>query len=134
MAVLWLRFLKEVGEDAAPSDLQENAEIRRALDICEEGGFTAAELAAYEKYWDFIHTERALLAESQAEGIAKGIAKGMARGIAKGRAEGEAKGQAESLRRVVLNCRRSGLSVEQIQEVTGLGREKILAIFDQLKK
>jgi predicted transposase/invertase (TIGR01784 family) len=38
MAVLWLRFLKEVEEDlqVVPDELKENDDIRRALDICKE--------------------------------------------------------------------------------------------------
>jgi flagellar biosynthesis/type III secretory pathway protein FliH len=140
--------------------LKESEDIRQALDMCEEGAFTEAELFAYEKCWDVIYTERALLAASQAEGEAKGRAEGKAEGRAegeakgkaegraegraegeaKGRAEGEAKGRAEgreegleegkaeSLTDVVLNCKRNGFSLEQIQMITGLGREKILEI------
>ncbi|MDR1407193.1 MAG: Rpn family recombination-promoting nuclease/putative transposase [Tannerella sp.] len=110
MAVLWLRFLKEVAEhqSAVPAELKENADIRRALDMCEEGAFTEAELVAYEKYWDLIRTENALLAES--------------------RAEGRAEGREESLTDIVLNCRRSGFSLEQIQAITGLDEKRILEI------
>jgi predicted transposase/invertase (TIGR01784 family) len=86
MASLWLRFLNEVSEDPSkiPDDLKENTCIGRAIDMCEEGAFTEAELFAYEKYWDIIRTESGLIAESKAEGIVEGEA----RGIAKGRAEG----------------------------------------------
>jgi predicted transposase YdaD len=120
--------------------LKESEEIRQALDMCEEGAFTEAELFAYEKCWDVIYTERALLAASLAEGEAKGReegwAEGRAEGEAKGRAEGEAKGKAEglaegeakSLTGVVLNCKRDGFSLEQIQMITGLDREKIQEI------
>jgi predicted transposase/invertase (TIGR01784 family) len=106
MAVLWLRFLKEVEEHQASvsEDLKENIEIRKALDLCEEGAFTEAERFAYEKYWDLIYTERALLAESLA------------------------KGKAESLTDVVLNCKRNGFSLELIQAITGLKAEKIQEI------
>jgi predicted transposase/invertase (TIGR01784 family) len=56
MAVLWLRFLKEVEEELhiVPAELKENEEIRRALDMCEEGAFTEMKLYAYDKYWDMI--------------------------------------------------------------------------------
>ncbi|MDR1672282.1 MAG: hypothetical protein LBS09_02280, partial [Bacteroidales bacterium] len=174
MAVLWLRFLKEVEEhqSVVSDDLRENADIRKALDICEEGAFTDGELAAYDKYWDIIRTENALLDESRAEGKAEGEAKGREEGKAEGRAEGEAKGRAEgeakgraegkaegraegreegraegeakgraegeakgrvegreeSLVGVVLNCKRNGFSLSQIQAITGLGEERILEI------
>jgi predicted transposase/invertase (TIGR01784 family) len=114
MAVLWLRFLKEVKENqtVVPEEFKENADIRKALDICKESAFTKAELAAYDKYWDIVRTEIAALETSRAEG----------------RAEGEAKGKAESLTNVVLNCKRNGFSLAQIQAVTGLEEERIKEI------
>jgi predicted transposase/invertase (TIGR01784 family) len=119
MAVLWLRFLNEVKEHllVVPDELKENEDIRRALDMCEEGAFTEAELAAYDKYWDIIRTENSMLAVSRIEGKAEGLA------------EGEAKGREESLINVVLNGRSKGFSTEQIQAITGLDNERILEIF-----
>jgi predicted transposase/invertase (TIGR01784 family) len=60
MAVLWLRFLKEVHEQNAQvsEELMENKDIRKAMDMCEKGGFTPEELALYEKYQDAIRTEK----------------------------------------------------------------------------
>ncbi|MDR1407359.1 MAG: hypothetical protein LBJ23_04855, partial [Tannerella sp.] len=133
-------------------DLKADADIRRALDMCEEGAFTEAELAAYEKYWDIVRTEGALVAvslaegrekgreegraegeakgraEGREEGRAEGEAKGRAEGREEGRAEGEAKGREESLIDVVLNCKRSGFSLEQIRAITGLDEKRILEI------
>jgi predicted transposase/invertase (TIGR01784 family) len=119
MAVLWLRFLKEVTESlrVVPDELKENAEIRQALDMCEEGAFSDPELAAYDKYWDMIRVEKSFifeytekgkavgrevgraegLAEGKAEGLAEGKAEGLAEGKAEGLAEGEAKGREEGL-------------------------------------
>jgi hypothetical protein len=92
-----------------PAELEANEEIRRALDICKEGAFTEAELYAYDRYWDSVRIEKTL--------------------IYGGRAEGLAKGREENLIDVVLNCRHNGFSIEQIQAITGLGKEKILEIF-----
>jgi predicted transposase/invertase (TIGR01784 family) len=118
MAVLWLRFLKEVEErrNDVSEDLKANADISRALEMCEVGAFTEAELAAYDKYWDIIRTENALLAESKAAGIAEG------------RAEGLAEGEAKSLITVVRNCKSNGISLEQIRMITGLDEGRILEI------
>ena len=129
-AALWLRFLNEVEEhkSTVPEELKEDACIRQALDMCEEGAFSETELAAYEKYWDIIRTEGGIIATSRAEGRAEGEAKGRAEGKAEGRAEGEAKGRAESLTGIVRNCGRNGFSMEQIQAITGLDREKIAEI------
>jgi flagellar biosynthesis/type III secretory pathway protein FliH len=82
MAVLWLRFLKEVHEQNAQvsEELMENKDIRKAMDVCEKGGFTPKELALYEKYQDAIRTENAALETSMKEGEAKGLAEGKAEG------------------------------------------------------
>jgi predicted transposase YdaD len=97
MAVLWLRFLREVGEQkfVVSDDLMENAEISQALKLCEEGAYTDSQLAAYDAYWDIIRVEKTLIAEGEARGRAEGEARGRAEGEAKGRAEGEARGRAE---------------------------------------
>ena len=114
MAVLWLRFLREVREEATSvsEDLLANGQIRRAVDICKEGAFTPGELAVYDKYWDAIRTENAVISASRAEGRAEGIAEGEA----KGRAEGERKKTVQ----FVLNCARKGMSKEDIADITGL--------------
>jgi flagellar biosynthesis/type III secretory pathway protein FliH len=132
--------LQEVEErqTVVPEELQENDDIRKALDMCEEGAFTEVELATYEKYWDIIRTEQALLAESldkgRAEGRAEGRVEGEAKGRAEGRAEGEAKGREESLADVVFKGTRSGFSLEQIQALTGLGEGKFWKFFAQTTK
>ena len=48
MAVLWLRFLKEVGErmSTLPAELKEDKLINKAAELCEEAAFTDAELEA----------------------------------------------------------------------------------------
>jgi hypothetical protein len=135
MAVLWLRFLQEVGEKmrVVPAELKENREISRALDICEEGAFTEAELYAYDRYWDSIRIQKTLILggklEGRAEGKLEGRAEGKVEGLAEGLAKGEAKGREKSLINVVLNGRRNGFSVEQIEVITGLNEERILEIF-----
>jgi len=84
LAVLWLRFLKEVGEKmrSLPPEMQENEDIRQAAELCEEGAFSPAELAAYEKYWDIISTEKSLhrgyLRKGEVIGMAKGLEQGEA--------------------------------------------------------
>jgi hypothetical protein len=134
MAVLWLRFLKEVEEDmrVVPDELKENEYIRQALDMCEEGAFTEAELAAYDRYWDAIRVENTLISVSRKEGKAEGIAEGKAEGIAEGRAIGEAIGRAEgkeqSLIGFVISCQRNGIPLQQIQAITGLDEQKISEI------
>ena len=60
MAVLWLRFLTEIGADtmSPPKDLVENPEISKALEEVEITAFTEEELRAYDKFWDVVRTEK----------------------------------------------------------------------------
>ena len=129
MAVLWLRFLNEVKEQTqtVPTDLLSDKNISKALTLCEESAFTPGELVAYEKYWDIVSTEKAMISNS--------LKKGYTEGETKGRAEGEAigieKGKAEELRNIVINAQHKGFSIAQIQEITGLPEEKIKEILHQ---
>jgi predicted transposase/invertase (TIGR01784 family) len=53
IAVLWLRFLKEIGEQRqqiVSEDLMADEHIRKAVEICEEAGFTDEELLLYDRY------------------------------------------------------------------------------------
>ena len=62
MAVLWLRFLKEVGEKmfVLPEELKKNELINKAAELCEQGAFTPEELDIYEAYWDRVSTEKSV--------------------------------------------------------------------------
>ena len=59
-------------------------------------------------------------AEGEAKGRAEGRAEGISEGVAKGRAEGRAEGKAEALVEMARKMRASGISVEQIVQITGL--------------
>jgi predicted transposase/invertase (TIGR01784 family) len=73
MAVLWLRFLKEVTEkvNSVSEELLENEEISRAVELCKVGAFTDAELEAYDNFWDIVRTENAIIASNNAKLAAK---------------------------------------------------------------
>jgi predicted transposase/invertase (TIGR01784 family) len=133
MAVLWFRFLREINDETrnVSADLLENADIQEALDLCEEGAFSPEELEVYDQYWDSIRTLKSLsesVSVAKIKSHAEGHAEGEAKGRAEGRAEGIAEGEQKSLISFVINCKRNGLSVQQIQAITGVGEEKILEI------
>ena len=99
----------------------------------EIGKFTADEKQHYYKslenmgdYYNIIST-----AEEEAEkrGLEKGFEKGHAEGEAKGRAEGRAEGVAEGKAEALLEMARkmlaSGMSVEQVVQITGLDPEAL---------
>jgi hypothetical protein len=109
MAVLWLRFLREIEDrtQEVSSDLLENEEIQEALALCEEGAFTPEELEIYDQYWDRISTEKGLNDQARAEG------------------------REEELVSIVLSAYQNRLSIEQIQAFSGLTKEAIHEILKQ---
>jgi predicted transposase/invertase (TIGR01784 family) len=119
MAVLWLRFLKEIeGEkyiEPAP-ELMENEYIRQAIDICEEGAFTEVELAAYDRYWDVIRREKSIRSTDKKEGEEIGLKKGLEEGIEK------------TKENIVLNCFKNNATLEFISSITTLTQEEIIAM------
>ena len=113
LMALWLRFLKETGEQmrTLPPEMQENEYIRQAAAICERGTFTPEELDAYDKYWDIIRTERTLRERTRRDALA----------------EGEAIG----LEKAVINGTKAGYSMEVIATITGLTPEQIAAMLHE---
>jgi predicted transposase/invertase (TIGR01784 family) len=91
----WLRFLRETGAESTAEAQQlfleevgsQAPEIRNALELSGEAGFSKAELEAYDRYWDVISSERTLLAGKYAEGKAEGLMEGEARGQEKAKNE-----------------------------------------------
>ena len=137
LAALWLRFLKEVNEGMKelPSDLASNEQIRQAVELCEEGGFTSEELAIYEAYWDWVRTEKTIkegaIIQGRTEGEAIGLKKGEALGLEKGEAIGLEKGEAKSLEKSVIRGHKKGHSIDTIAEFTGLTTEQIIQILKE---
>jgi predicted transposase/invertase (TIGR01784 family) len=154
MAVLWLRFLKEIKGDRyiePAQELVENEYIRQALELCEEGAFSETELMAYEHYWDVIRRENATretnikegldkglakgMKKGRKEGQEKGLAKGMKQGLAKGREEGLVegieKGREELIEKTVVKSFKNNFSIEAISSITDLSNDEIISILQK---
>ena len=151
LMVLWLRFLQEVNENmkALPLEMQENEFIREAAELCEEGAFTPAELAAYDGFWDAVRLEKTALKgamnEGEAIGLEKGLEKGEAiglekgleigeaigleKGLEKGEAigleKGEAIGEQKNTKNIALKAIQMGMSLDEVIKLTGLTFEQI---------
>jgi predicted transposase/invertase (TIGR01784 family) len=119
LAILWLRFLKEIDEsiNEIPQELKENMLINEALELCEEAAYTDVERAEYDKYWDEIRTENTLIQGKFDEGRAKGKAEGRAEGKAEGRVEGKVE--------VARNLLKLGIPIEDIAKSTGFTMQEI---------
>ncbi len=126
MAVLWLRFLTEIGGDSpdVPAELLDNELTRKALDIVEKSAMSEAQLYSYEQFWRAVIDEQALIAG----GYNRGRAKGLAEGEAKGRAEGEAKGREHEKIETARRMKEKGFSPSDIAELTGLDIEVVRKI------
>ena len=111
MAILWLRFLKEVGENmkSLPEEMRENEYIYRASELCREAAFTDAELAAYEKQWDIISCEKTRVSDAENKGLGIGLEK------------------------VTINGHKMGMSIEDIAKLTGLTPEQVIEILKREK-
>ena len=118
LAVLWLRFLKEINEQTEQVDpsLLAVAPIKEALSLLEIASYNEAELLEYDQRWDAVSSEKTLLSGRFKEGKAEGLAEGLA--------EGEARGKAE----VVRSMHDSGLPIRQIATFSKLSEEKIKKI------
>ena len=103
LQVLWLRFLSEISDqqEGISSDFLDVPEIKEASELILESGLTKGELETYDKYWDYISTEKTIRADSFETGI-----------------------EHEKLV-VVRNARKMGLSTPDISKLTGLSEQDI---------
>lgn len=119
LQVLWLRFLAEVNEKNRTVDptLLQVPEIKEAVLLSEESAYTPAELAAYDKYWDAISTEKTLISGHYKEGLQQGLQQGEEIGIAKGRQE----------ERIIMAKKliKLGMTLTEVSQLTQLSLEEL---------
>ena len=150
MQVLWLRFLTEIDEKArnAPAELLENPQTSQALEILEESAYSEAEMLDYDRYWDQVRRDKALMDERDAAraeldeinakldaATARADAATAERDTEKARADAataradEATARAdealEKLRQTARNLKSMNLTTEQIAAATGLADDEI---------
>ena len=134
MAVLWLRFLTEYEENLPEiQELRESEEIQQAIHILDKFSYSPAELAAYEKYWDAVRTERSMLSDSEKKGIEKGIKLGEAIGEARGEEIGIKKGERNEAEKIAVKSIEAGLPNELISRLTGLTADELSALKMKMK-
>ena len=136
MQVLWLRFLTEIDEKSrnAPVELLENPQTSQALEILEESAYSEAEMLDYDRYWDQVRRDKALMDERDAaraeldETNAKlgaATAKLGAATAKLGAATAERDAAVEKLRQTARNLKAMKLTNEQIAAATGLSAAEI---------
>ena len=126
MQVLWLRFLTEIDEKSrcAPAELLDNPQTSQALEILEESAYSEAEMLDYDRYWDQVRRDKALMDDLD-EAHAK-LDAAEARADA---ATAERDAAVEKLRQDKFQTARKmkakGFSTEDITELTGLATDEI---------
>jgi len=115
MAVLWLRFLTEIGEDTkeAPAELLANDQTRKALSIVEKSAMSDTQLYVYEQFMMSIIDEQVLREGFYKEGMQKGMAEGMQKGMAKATLD------------FARSMKQRNYPVKDIMELTGLSAADI---------
>ena len=114
-----LRYLTEIEEctKEVAQELLDNPEISKALTVVEESAYTEAQMAAYDKFWDIIRTERTYYNSARRDGFKEGHDAGLEAGYKKG----EEKGIKEGIEKGIKEGIEKGIK-ERIKE--GLEKEK----------
>jgi predicted transposase/invertase (TIGR01784 family) len=113
----WLQYLKS-GIISPHTEAPGLSEAREKLTIMQ---MSPQERKAYERHMENIMYQNSVFAAAHLEGRAEGRAEG----IAEGRAEGRAEGATDANLAVARKMKAKGFELEEIAEITGLGRETI---------
>ena len=132
MQVLWLRFLTEIDEKSrrAPAELLDNPQTSQALEILEESAYSEAEMLDYDRYWDQVRRDKALIDDLE-EAHAKLDAATARADEAVARADeavARADAAVEKLRQVAHSLKVMKLDAEKIAAATGLTVAEIAAL------
>jgi predicted transposase/invertase (TIGR01784 family) len=110
LQVLWLQFMSELDNrtQEVPNSWMQVPEINKAVGLSEETGYSKGELAAYDKYWDAVRTEKTMIIGALKEGEEIGMEKGLREG-----AQREALSIAEAMLQ-------KGMDITLVTELTNL--------------
>lgn len=115
-----------------PDALKEQV-FNRLEELASVANLSLEDRIAYDKALDRYRVSRIVEEDAREagwkkgleEGRAEGLIEGRAEGLAEGHAEGHAEGLLEGKKSVVAKLNAFGLSIEQIQEATGLTEKDI---------
>ena len=121
----WLDYLKNnhIKENTSTPGLQEARKKLLYMTMSD------SDRRAYDAHMDDIMVQNDVLdtakMEGRAEGRAEGLEEGRAAGLEEGRAEGLEEGVQKKALEVAKNLKSMGLSIQDIQRVTGLSKDEI---------
>ncbi len=121
MQVLWLRFLKEIGQDGVEPDAEmlASAEIAEALALMEVSRLNTQQLDAYHADLDRARIEISVMEDAREEGVAMGKAMGKEMGRAEGKAD------------MIKALHTSGMPTEQIAAIAQLSQAEVQCILQR---
>jgi predicted transposase/invertase (TIGR01784 family) len=120
LQVLWLKFLTEIDENTTevPKELQNEENIKQALDCLQESAFSPEELEYYEKYWDTVRIEKTAISEA----IEKEQRK---QAVLEQQIEDERRQKEEALIKLAKMMKVMGKITDEIIKETGLSKDEI---------
>jgi len=124
---LWLLFLSESEQlmEQYSNDLQKYPELKEALELLKESSYTKEELETYDKYWDAVRVEKALISDS----LRKGREQGIVQGKAEGKVEGREEGKVQTEEKTIIQLQKNGFNTNQISEILELELSFVESVF-----
>ena len=107
MALIWLRFRTDMNSetDTVPEDFLQNPYLKQAVKLLETSSYNETQLYTYEKFWDAVASERAMVNDALKEG--------------------KKQGAKENAIAIARNLCQLGLSVADIAKATNLTIEEV---------
>ncbi len=125
LQVLWLRFMKELNDKTkvVPPEWLTVSEINQAVTLSEVAAYSDIELAAYDKYWDYVSREKTMLRDKFNDGFEEG------------KAEGKAEGKSEVMHELLqaIELMKQGLSLEDVHQQTQISMDILKSLHSEKK-
>ncbi|MEY4531626.1 MAG: hypothetical protein RLZZ156_2347 [Deinococcota bacterium] len=131
----WLYFIKNLEDLQSIPELLKDEVFTNAFETAKLANLEPRERESYQQslkimrdnYATHKYAIETAVEEARAEGLAEGLAEGEVIGETRGRAEGKSEGKLEAKLEIARNSKAAGLTLEQIQAITGLSAEELQA-------
>ena len=121
----WLYFIKNLEDLQSIPELLKDEVFANAFETAKLANLEPNERESYQQSLKILRDNYATLKTAVEEAEAIGEARGRETGIAEGEVIGEARGELKAKLEVARNSKATGLTLEQIQAITGLSAEEL---------
>lgn len=123
----WIYFIQNAGKlDFVPENIDKD--IKDALGIANEANLSNEELELQRKRKEFIFIQKYSIELAKERGLAEGKEDGRKEGLKEGLIEGIGRGELNVHKKIVINANKSGMTVQEICNITGLSEEAVMEI------